>query len=465
MNVVEIGKKIADARKQRGMTQKELAEILCVTDKAVSKWERGLNLPDIQVLIQLVQVLGMTLEELLGLEEKFESKSVQSGDEKVGCNAQNSDGNVLQNGANGLSDSLDMNSSKKLSLEDIQARLEVADYTEALKVNKRKIIVAAILSTYFVFNFLQGFISHPNFSMLHNLALGADFVKLGGFFPRIGVNLGNMVRFWLMIGPVIRLILQIRDRKLMKSLHVVVEPTSRRTTWMGMFWMILIVLFCLAVGIQQTTKDEDYSLDKGYYEVSTREELDDVKGRIPAADLSSFGAHDQTTEEESEYSSFSDLINEAFGGKYSICNEQYEPYLVRDTDSLHFPVVLGYQDRAEISWESGTATKIVVKVDYYEAKTEKQAYRLASEFRNWDEAYESEDILDLRSTAAEWITGVDYYDYYTMNTDQPVLVLQDGNRVLKVKFLQEVLSGQAEYVSHEEWVKMYVESFLEQTQQ
>ena len=46
MNLEKIGKFIADCRKKRSLTQEQLAEKLYVTDRAVSKWERGLSLPD-----------------------------------------------------------------------------------------------------------------------------------------------------------------------------------------------------------------------------------------------------------------------------------------------------------------------------------------------------------------------------------------------------------------------------------
>jgi transcriptional regulator with XRE-family HTH domain len=56
---------IAQMRKEQNLTQKELAETLGVTDKAVSKWERGLSCPDISLLLDLSAVLGVTASELL----------------------------------------------------------------------------------------------------------------------------------------------------------------------------------------------------------------------------------------------------------------------------------------------------------------------------------------------------------------------------------------------------------------
>lgn len=60
-----MGQVIARLRKERGMTQKDLAERMHVTDKAVSKWERDLSCPDVGTLPQLARELGVTAEVLL----------------------------------------------------------------------------------------------------------------------------------------------------------------------------------------------------------------------------------------------------------------------------------------------------------------------------------------------------------------------------------------------------------------
>ena len=52
-----IGKKIASLRKEKGLTQEELGQKLFITDKAISKWERGLSLPDISLLEKLADEL------------------------------------------------------------------------------------------------------------------------------------------------------------------------------------------------------------------------------------------------------------------------------------------------------------------------------------------------------------------------------------------------------------------------
>lgn len=60
-----MGEIIAVRRKELGMTQKELAAKMNVTDKAVSKWERGLACPDINSIPQLAETLGVSVVELM----------------------------------------------------------------------------------------------------------------------------------------------------------------------------------------------------------------------------------------------------------------------------------------------------------------------------------------------------------------------------------------------------------------
>lgn len=69
MNAAHTGKQIADRRKAKGLTQKALAEKLHVTDKAVSKWERGINFPDLGLIENLAKELDTTPAILLCLEE------------------------------------------------------------------------------------------------------------------------------------------------------------------------------------------------------------------------------------------------------------------------------------------------------------------------------------------------------------------------------------------------------------
>ena len=65
MDVKKIGALIAQLRKEKGLTQRELGARLGVSDRAVSKWERGLNLPDAALFEPLARELGVTIPELL----------------------------------------------------------------------------------------------------------------------------------------------------------------------------------------------------------------------------------------------------------------------------------------------------------------------------------------------------------------------------------------------------------------
>ena len=64
------GAALAALRKERGMTQLELAEKMGVTDKAVSKWERDLSLPDVNTIPKLAELFGLTVDELMQGEGK-----------------------------------------------------------------------------------------------------------------------------------------------------------------------------------------------------------------------------------------------------------------------------------------------------------------------------------------------------------------------------------------------------------
>ena len=59
------GSFLAQLRREKGMTQRELAADLYVSDKAVSKWERGLSVPDISLLVPLAEILNVTVAELM----------------------------------------------------------------------------------------------------------------------------------------------------------------------------------------------------------------------------------------------------------------------------------------------------------------------------------------------------------------------------------------------------------------
>lgn len=74
------GEMIAQMRKDKGMTQLELADKMGVTDKAVSKWERDLSLPDTASLPRLAEIFGISVDELM--QGKAEAKSANAQNPK-----------------------------------------------------------------------------------------------------------------------------------------------------------------------------------------------------------------------------------------------------------------------------------------------------------------------------------------------------------------------------------------------
>lgn len=65
MDQIKIGKFITKCRKEKGLTQMQLAEMLSITDRAVSKWETGKSLPDSAIMLELCSILGITVNDLL----------------------------------------------------------------------------------------------------------------------------------------------------------------------------------------------------------------------------------------------------------------------------------------------------------------------------------------------------------------------------------------------------------------
>ena len=83
MNTTDMGRFISEVRKKKGFTQKELAEQLSVTDKAVSKWETGRSAPDISLLVALAEILDVTVIEILNGKEIEKENYTQVSNEVV----------------------------------------------------------------------------------------------------------------------------------------------------------------------------------------------------------------------------------------------------------------------------------------------------------------------------------------------------------------------------------------------
>lgn len=76
MTEKSLGKIIAELRKENNMTQMDLAEKMCVTDKAVSKWERDVSCPDIKTINKLAEIFNVDINILLNT--KVNTKSIKT---------------------------------------------------------------------------------------------------------------------------------------------------------------------------------------------------------------------------------------------------------------------------------------------------------------------------------------------------------------------------------------------------
>ena len=80
MDQEKVGRIIKTLRKDKGMTQRELSEMLNVTDRAVSKWERGLGCPDVSLLTSLSEIFSVDIESII--EGDMEENEKRSGNMK-----------------------------------------------------------------------------------------------------------------------------------------------------------------------------------------------------------------------------------------------------------------------------------------------------------------------------------------------------------------------------------------------
>ena len=81
MNQIKIGKFIAESRKEKNLTQMQLSEKLGITDKAVSKWERGIAMPDSSIMLELCDILGISVNELLSGEKISMENNTQQNEQ------------------------------------------------------------------------------------------------------------------------------------------------------------------------------------------------------------------------------------------------------------------------------------------------------------------------------------------------------------------------------------------------
>ena len=83
MDQIKIGRFIADERKRKGYTQKQLSEKLEISDKTISKWERGNGFPEISLLLPLCNELEITVNELLSGERVSEEDYRKKAEENM----------------------------------------------------------------------------------------------------------------------------------------------------------------------------------------------------------------------------------------------------------------------------------------------------------------------------------------------------------------------------------------------
>lgn len=81
MDQIKVGRFIADCRKKKSLTQMQLAEMLNITDRAVSKWENGKAMPDSSIMLELCDILEISVNELLS-GEMIEMKNYDESVEK-----------------------------------------------------------------------------------------------------------------------------------------------------------------------------------------------------------------------------------------------------------------------------------------------------------------------------------------------------------------------------------------------
>lgn len=82
MDPVKIGKRIAELRRKEGLTQEALGEKLGVSNKTISRWENGNDMPDIEMLPLLAREFKISIDELLGGEGKQRNASARTGTQR-----------------------------------------------------------------------------------------------------------------------------------------------------------------------------------------------------------------------------------------------------------------------------------------------------------------------------------------------------------------------------------------------
>ena len=83
MDQTKIGKFIAQMRKEKNLTQRKLADELCISDKTISKWECGKGLPEVSLMLPLCEILDISVNELLTGEKLDASEYKEKAEENI----------------------------------------------------------------------------------------------------------------------------------------------------------------------------------------------------------------------------------------------------------------------------------------------------------------------------------------------------------------------------------------------
>ncbi len=97
MNQIETGKFISECRKEKKLTQAQLAEKLNITDRAVSKWETGKSMPNVSIMLELCKILGITVNELLRGTRVCMESSEKKADENLIALKRTDENNITKN--------------------------------------------------------------------------------------------------------------------------------------------------------------------------------------------------------------------------------------------------------------------------------------------------------------------------------------------------------------------------------
>ncbi len=96
LDTTQLGKRIAFLRKQNGMSQEKLAELLCISPQAISKWENGHTMPEISLLPVLAQIFQCSIDEIIMPAYLFDPDIEEKKPTKIDLQAQHIVGYIMQ---------------------------------------------------------------------------------------------------------------------------------------------------------------------------------------------------------------------------------------------------------------------------------------------------------------------------------------------------------------------------------